>query len=141
MNNLNKSLPPIKNPLLLDEALTHRSYSNENPESKNYERLEFLGDAVISLFVASELIKKYPEASEGELTIFRANLVNQRSLAEIAKKLNLNKIVRVGKGSQAQNDNESSAVLCDVLESITGAYFLESSYAITADWLKAVIPI
>ena len=141
MNNLNKSLPPIKNPLLLDEALTHRSYSNENPESKNYERLEFLGDAVISLFVASELIKKYPEASEGELTIFRANLVNQRSLAEIAKKLNLNKIVRVGKGSQAQNDNESSAVLCDALESITGAYFLESSYAITADWLKAVIPI
>lgn len=141
MNNPNKSLPPIKNPLLLDEALTHRSYSNENPESKNYERLEFLGDAVISLFVASELIKKYPEASEGELTIFRANLVNQRSLAEIAKKLNLNKIVRVGKGSQAQNDNESSAVLCDVLESITGAYFLESSYTITADWLKAVIPI
>lgn len=141
MNKVNKLLPAIKDISLLDEALTHRSFSNENPGSKDYERLEFLGDAVISLFVAAELIKKYPEASEGELTVFRANLVNQKSLAEIAKKLNLDKLIKVGKGSQIQNDNESTAVLCDVLESITGAYYLESSYIVTADWLKTVIPV
>ncbi len=78
---------------LLEEALTHRSFS-----SKNNERLEFLGDGILNFVIAHELFKLYPDVQEGDLSRLRANLVNKDSLAEIAARLELGEVIRLGSG-------------------------------------------
>ncbi len=113
---------------LLERALTHRSALKKNGQGKDYERLEFLGDAVLDLTVAHLLIEQHPEAREGELSKMRAALVNTRSLASIAKSLNLSEYIIVSRGELANRGNYRPSILADVFESVIGAIYREAGF-------------
>lgn len=112
---------------LLKRALTHRSALGFKDRA-DYERLEFLGDAVLDLGIAHLLCDKYPDAREGELSKMRAAIVNTQALSEIAKKLELNTYIRLGRGEHASGGAERPSILADVMEAIIGAMYLDSSY-------------
>jgi ribonuclease-3 len=121
----------FNNPDLLKQAFIHRSYLNEHPEIKldHNERLEFLGDAVLELVVTEFLFAKYPERPEGELTAFRAALVNTESLAQVAGKLGLGEQLLLSKGEAKDNGRARQAILADTFEAIVGALYLDAGYA------------
>lgn len=111
---------------LLTYALTHCSAtSGERPD---YERLEFLGDAVLDLAIADLLLQRHPHAREGELSKMRAALVNTQSLAEIAKELELGDCIILSRAERAQRGHERASILADVLEALIGAIYRESSF-------------
>jgi ribonuclease-3 len=111
----------------LELALTHRSLGHK-PE-KNNERLEFLGDAVLQLIVSSYLYHKFPRLPEGELAKIRSLLVRESTLAEVARDLELNRCLQVGKGEKRAQAQERDSLLCDVLEAVYGAVFLDGGYS------------
>ncbi len=108
---------------LLDEALTHRSFS-----SKNNERLEFLGDGILNFVIADELFKLYPDVQEGDLSRLRANLVNKESLAEIAVTLELGEVIRLGSGELKSGGFRRPSILADGVESIFGAVYCDAGF-------------
>lgn len=115
---------------LLITALTHSSYANENKlgvEGYN-ERLEFLGDAVLSLIVSQYLYKKYPHYPEGELTKIRAKVVCESSLAKAARRINLGKYLLLGKGEESTGGRTRESILADASEAITGAIYMDSDF-------------
>ena len=120
----------FSNPDLLTEALTHRSYLNEHREyaGSHNERLEFLGDAVLELSVTNFLFKKYPAKPEGELTSYRAALVNTVSLAESAQTLNINEFLLLSKGESKDTGRARDVILADAFEAIIGAIYLDAGY-------------
>lgn len=109
---------------LLDAALTHRSASK-----RNYERLEFLGDAVLSFAVAVLLYREYPQADEGDLSRYRAALVSGSTLAEVATGLDLGAQLRMGSGELKSGGYRRSSILADALEAIFGAVYLDGGIA------------
>jgi ribonuclease III len=111
----------------LERALTHRSAGTGSTLS-DYERLEYLGDAVLDLLVAVLLLEAHPTAREGELSKMRAALVNTQSLAEIALELGLNKFIRLSRGELASGSASRPSVLADVFEAILGAIYRESGH-------------
>lgn len=115
---------------LLIEAVTHRSYLNEHREytGSHNERLEFLGDAVLELAVTDFLFKKFPTKTEGELTAYRAALVNTVSLAETAQALGVNDFLLLSKGEARDTGRARDVILADTLEAIIGALYLDSGY-------------
>lgn len=114
---------------LLAEALTHRSYINENKGAKNHnERLEFLGDAVLELAVTHFLFLKYPTKPEGELTAFRASLVNTYSLADTAEALGLNDMLLLSKGESRDTGRARQIILANAFEALLGAIYLDQGY-------------
>ncbi|PKN56325.1 MAG: ribonuclease III [Deltaproteobacteria bacterium HGW-Deltaproteobacteria-14] len=116
-------------PALLEEALTHASHKNEvGGDVVDYERLEFLGDAVFELAVSELLFRRLPRAREGRLTQLRARLVNARTLATIARHLGLGDHIRVGRGEEKSGGRSRRSILADVLESIAGAIYLDGGY-------------
>jgi len=108
---------------LLDEALTHRSYS-----AKNNERLEFLGDGILNFVIAHELFKSYPDVQEGDLSRLRANLVNKDSLAEIAGHLELGEVIQLGSGELKSGGFRRPSILADAVESILGAVYCDGGF-------------
>jgi len=116
---------------LLEQALTHRSYLNENRDEKigHNERLEFLGDAVLELATTDRLYRKYPSAPEGELTAYRAALVNTLSLASISEELGLNEYIRLSKGEAKDTGRARQFILANAVEAIIGALYLDKGYA------------
>ena len=113
-------------PDLLVEALTHRSFSHEHPDAKNYERLEFLGDAVLELVVTETLFTAHPDMTEGQLAKIRAKAVSEDALSAIARtKLNASPYILLGHGELEQGGAEKSSILCDIDESLIGATFVE----------------
>lgn len=108
---------------LLDEALTHRSYS-----AKNNERLEFLGDGILNFVIAHELFKSYPDVQEGDLSRLRANLVNKDSLAEIAGHLELGEVIKLGSGELKSGGFRRPSILADAVESILGAVYCDGGF-------------
>ncbi|MEL7640829.1 MAG: ribonuclease III [Solidesulfovibrio sp.] len=117
-------------PELLVTALTHSSWANERGDASHHnERLEFLGDAVLELCVSEELFARFPEAPEGELTLLRSQLVNESSLAVLARELGLESHVLLGKGEEFQGGRSRPALLSDVFEAVIGALFLDGGYA------------
>jgi ribonuclease-3 len=110
--------------LLLD-ALTHRSFKNERPDlaATDNERLEFLGDAVIGLLVASLLYLQFPDADEGELTRRRADLVSEKGLSEAAEAIALGDAMRLGKGEQKSGGRSKPRLLASALEALVGAVY------------------
>ncbi|HHY69860.1 MAG TPA: ribonuclease III [Bacillota bacterium] len=111
---------------LRDQACTHVSYSNEKGEGfPSNERLEFLGDAVISLAVASYLYNEFPHLPEGELTRLRASLVSGASLAEVAQVVGLGAHLKLGKGEEMTGGRTRPSVLAGALEAVIGAYFIQ----------------
>ncbi|RMX15340.1 ribonuclease III [Vandammella animalimorsus] len=109
---------------LLQQALTHRSFSADHNE-----RLEFLGDAVLNLCVSRWLMQRLPQASEGELSRTRANLVREQSLHRIALDLGLPELLRLGEGEKKSGGQQRPSMLADALEAVLGAVFLHMGFA------------
>ena len=129
---------------LAAEALTHRSYQNENDGvDAHNERLEFLGDAVLDLVVAETLMERMPEAAEGRLTRRRAALVNEQVLARIARALDLGPAIRLGKGEEKNNGRDKPSILSDALEAVVGGIYLDGGYEearqAVLSWYAAVL--
>ncbi len=115
-------------PELLERALTHRSYSYENGNVPTNERLEFLGDSVLSVVVTTALYHKHPDLPEGQLAKLRASVVNMRALAQVARLLGpggLGAHLLLGKGEEATGGRDKSSILADTLEALLGAIYLQ----------------
>jgi len=110
-------------------ALTHSSYLAEH-KGKDYEVLEFLGDAVISLIVSEILIKTFPKAKEGELSQIRSAVVSESYLAKLAREIDLGKYVFMSHGEEQQGGRNRETLLCDVFEAVFGAIYVDSGYSI-----------
>ncbi len=131
----------FKNLDLLTEAITHRSYLNEHPDFKlnHNERLEFLGDAVLELVVTEHLYKNY-QNPEGELTNWRASLVNGDSLAQVAKDLGIEEFILMSKGeARDKNSKARQYILANAMESIIGAVYLEKGLKEVAKFIDKLI--
>lgn len=115
---------------LLTQAFIHRSYLNENPDFRLYhnERFEFLGDAVLELVVTEYLFEKYPKKPEGEMTNWRAALVNAKILSKIAKELGFNDYLLLSKGESKETGKARQYILANTFESFVGALFLDRGY-------------
>jgi len=115
---------------LLLEALRHSSYTNEQPEIdlRNNERLEFLGDAVLSLAVAHILMERYPDLREGDFSRIRAGIVSAYRLAQVARKLTLGDCIALGKGEVQSDGREKDSILADALEAVLAAVYLDSDF-------------
>ena len=113
---------------LLSQAMTHSSYANEMRILKfgNYERLEFLGDAVLEMVTSDFLFSKYPTMPEGQLSKLRASLVCEPALALAAKKICLEKYFLLGKGEEATGGRERESIACDIMEAVIGAIYRDS---------------
>jgi ribonuclease-3 len=110
---------------LLRDALTHRSFKNENPQESatDNERLEFLGDAVVDLVAASLLYARFPDAAEGELTRRRADLVSEKGLSKAAEAIGVGAALRLGKGEEKSGGREKPRLLASALEACIGAIY------------------
>ena len=114
---------------LLDRALTHRSYLNENRDvDKNNERSEFLGDAVLELIISQYLYRNYPDRPEGDLTSFRSALVRTESLAEASRELNYGKYLRMAKGEEESGGRDKDYILANTFEAVLGAIYIDQGY-------------
>jgi len=131
----------FKNEKLIQQALVHRSYLNENPnfELNHNERLEFLGDAVLELVVTDHLYSNY-ENPEGELTNWRAALVNATSLAATARELNIEEFLYLSKGeSKDKNIKARNYILANAMEAIIGAVYLDQGYKAAEKFIEKFI--
>lgn len=128
----------FKNKGLLKEALTHRSYLNENPTwpfSQN-ERLEYLGDAVLELIVSENLYKKYPDYQEGWLTSIRAALVNYQILARIAREVFLEEHILLSRGEAKDIGKAREVILANAFEALVGAIYLDQGFEQTKVFIE-----
>jgi ribonuclease-3 len=123
-------------------ALTHRSYAAEQQLGYSYERLEFLGDAVLQLVVTRHLYETYEDMAEGEMAKVRASVVNQRTLALMARRLGLGEHVRLGQGEEASGGRDKDSILADVMEALLGAIYLDGGFAPASDLiLRLWVPV
>lgn len=122
---------------LLEQAFTHRSYLNENRGAgrAHNERLEFLGDAVLELVVSEFLYAKYPEKPEGDLTAYRAALVNTQSIAEAAAKLGMNDYLLLSRGESKDTGRARTIILANAFEALIGAIYLDAGYGAARDFI------
>jgi ribonuclease-3 len=125
-------------PQLLVEALTHRSYLNEHRDyvGSHNERLEFLGDAVLELAATDFLFEKFPAKPEGELTSYRAALVNTVSLAESAQTLGINEFLLLSKGESRDTGRARDVILADAFEAIIGALYRDAGYVVAETFIR-----
>lgn len=117
----------FKNKNLLQQALTHKSYANENRSktTKDNERLEFLGDAILNLVISDLIYRKYSDYPEGELAKTRAVVVSAPTLARTSKKLELGQYMFLGKGEEMTGGRERDSILADAFEAVVGAIYLD----------------
>ena len=137
--NLNNPTSPI---LLV--SLTHPSYTFENPNlnKENNQRLEFLGDAVLDFIVGEYLYLRFPDKSEGELTKIRAAVVNESTLAQAARGIQLGQSLFLGRGEQVSGGRERASILADALEAVIGAYYLQEGFETARQFvLDLLVPI
>lgn len=137
MKNHDNLVKMFKNKNLLELALTHRSWVNENKGTReSNERLEFLGDAILEFVVSKELFKNYPDQEEGYLTALRANIVNTVSLANIAKKLEVGASLYLSKGEEEGGGRLNTSLLANTVEAIIGALFLDQGIGHASRFIK-----
>ena len=118
-----------KNIHLLDLALTHRSYLNENKNiNESNERLEFLGDAVLELVTSNFLFLKFPDMPEGKLTNLRSKIVQTKTLAAISLKMNINKFLKLSHGEAEAGGNQNISLLADLMEAVIGSIYLDGGF-------------
>lgn len=133
----NKLGHTFKNKMLLERALTHRSYG-----AVHNERLEFLGDSILNCVVASLLFERYDKVNEGDLSRLRANLVKQQALYEIAQHLGVSQFLRLGEGELKSGGFKRPSILADTLEALFGATYLDAGFDTAAHVIRAqYIPI
>ena len=123
------------------QALTHRSYLNEKPDFKvgQNERLEFLGDAVLELVVTEKLYQKFPERPEGELTSFRAALVNSKMLSEVSVDIGLNDFLLLSRGEAKDVGRARQYILANAFEALVGAIYLDQEYEAAKVFINNVL--
>jgi len=112
---------------LLEQALTHRSYSRQ----LNNERLEFLGDSILNLIISNHIYKRFSAANEGDLSRIRASLVKEETLARVARQIDLGDYIHLGGGELKSGGFRRASILSDALEALIGAIYLDSDYAHT----------
>jgi ribonuclease-3 len=133
-------LPTFKNQALFEQAFTHRSYLNETREQiASNERLEFLGDSILSFLVSDFLYKKYPQYNEGVLTNLRSLLVNTKSLGNIAKELDFGSLLKLSKGEHEAQGRENHSLLADSFEAFVGALFMDQGLEAVADFVSQTL--
>ena len=117
----------FKDTVFIEEALRHSSFVNEQgrPEIRDNERLEFLGDAVLSLIIGHLLMESFPPLNEGDLSRMRATLVNESQLAKVARSIRLGDHIQLGKGEMQSKGNEKSSILADTFEAVIAAVYLD----------------
>ncbi|PIR59323.1 MAG: ribonuclease III [Candidatus Pacebacteria bacterium CG10_big_fil_rev_8_21_14_0_10_56_10] len=135
------TLPSFRDPALLETALTHRSALNEklSGSGQSYERLEFLGDAVLELATTQYLFDAHPRESEGVLTAYRSALVKTTTLAEVAKALGLPERIYMSKGESNSGGRQNDGILADVFEAVVGALYLDQNYQAVVEYLRQVL--
>lgn len=126
-SKIEKIRESFRNKRIIEEALTHRSWVNENKDKKrrNNERLEFLGDAILEFIVSKGIFDKFPEKNEGFLTTLRANLVNTANLASVAQELGVGKSLYLSKGEEETGGRTNPSILADTVEAIIGAIYID----------------
>ena len=126
---------------LLRQALTHSSFTNEQKINKmqNYERLEFLGDAVLELVSSDFLFREHPNMPEGKLTKLRASMVCEPSLAFCARDLDLGRFIRLGRGEESTGGRERDSITSDVMEAVIGAVYLDGGMMPARDFINRFI--
>ncbi|QMU07750.1 ribonuclease III [Levilactobacillus suantsaii] len=131
----------IKNQALLDEAFTQASYVNEHPNQglKFYERIEFLGDAVMQLVVSNYIYRRYPQMPQGRLTRLRAAMVNENSFASFARECHFDQYIRLGKGEEKAQARQRDSLLCDIFESFIGALYLDQGLDSVVKFVTQVV--
>jgi ribonuclease-3 len=131
----------FKNVSLLEQALIHSSYANENPGlvSASNERLEFLGDAVLGVVVGEKLYRDHPDFSEGKMTKLRAALVRKETLARIAKSISLGEHLYLGKGEETSGGRHKQANLAAALEAVIAAVFLDRGGRVARDLILRLV--
>ena len=122
--------PPFQNAALLQQALTHSSFANEQPNAEHNERLEFLGDAILNFLSGDYLYQRYPNRPEGDLSQIREALVDEAQLCYFAKKVGIGPKLRLGKGALQKQGRSSPRLLCSAFEALVGAYFLDGGKTI-----------
>jgi len=118
----------FKKPALLKIALTHRSAENENNE-----RMEFLGDSIVNFVIAEALFKQFPDAKEGDLSRFRATLINRETLALLGRQFMLGRYLHLGPGELKNGGTERSSIISCAMEAIIGAIYLDGGFDITRE--------
>lgn len=116
----------FKEPRLLERALTHKSFANENKVPYHNERMEFLGDAVLSLIVSEHLVRTCPDSTEGDLSRLRAAVVSEPALAVIGRTLALGAYLLLGKGEEQTGGRDKDSLLADALEALIAALYLDA---------------
>lgn len=136
MNKLEEILGvTFSNKNFLETALTHRSYLNESRAAESNERLEFLGDSVLSLLVSTELYRRFKNYPEGKLTSLRSALVRAKTLGDLAKKLSLGKFLLMSKGEERSGGRENPSLLADTFEAVLGAIYLDAGLEAVGNFL------
>jgi ribonuclease-3 len=131
----------FRNPQLLQQALTHSSFANEGKKhGRNNERLEFLGDSVLSVIVARYLFLTYKDLPEGELTKLRASLVCEKALDGFAARISLGKYLRLGKGEELTGGRERPSILADAFEALIAAMYIDGGYEAAQAFVLGFIP-
>ncbi len=131
----------FQNKALLENALTHSSYANENRERHipDNERLEFLGDSILGFVVADYLYRNYPDKPEGELTRIRADLVCERNLAEAAATIELGTFLKLGHGEEQSGGRTRDSIVSDAMESVIAASFMDGGFAAAKEIIDRLI--
>ena len=129
----------FNNEKLLEDAFTHSSYANEHPGRKDYEKLEFLGDAVLELAVSDYLYRHFPRLNEGELTRMRSNIVRTEGFSEFAIECGFPEEIDLGKGEEKSGARKRKTLLEDVFEAFNGALFLDQGMPAVQHFLHLTV--
>lgn len=132
-------LPPFTDDALIERALTHTSYSNENPGIAHNERLEFLGDSVLNFIVADWLYHRYADLGEGRLTTLRAALIKAGTLRTFADRLELADHLRLGRGEHDSGGKRRTNILADAFEAVLAAVYLDQGMTAARDLLEPLL--
>lgn len=127
----------FKNKALLDLAMTHISLANDTNKESN-QRLEFLGDSVLSHIIAVEIYKLFPKSNEGDLTKIRATLVCEKSLAKLARNLDLGSGIKFGRAEAKSAGKEKDSILADTFEAVLGAIYVDGGFETAREWTLRV---
>lgn len=133
---------PINNPQLIKAAVTHRSFRNERhlePDLESNERLEFLGDAILSFCATRLIFQRFPTFSEGQMTEIRAALVRASALADLARSFDLGAFLRLSRGEESSGARTREALLADTFEALLGAIFLDGGLAAVEQFLLPLL--
>jgi len=133
-------LPDFINKDLFEQAFTHRSYLNEGGKGAvSNERLEFMGDSILSFVVSTYIYEHYPDFPEGELTNLRAGLTNTSALYKVAQQLNLGQHLKLSRGEESSGGRENRTILADTLEAVIGGLYMDQGLPATRTFIEGVV--